>query len=73
MLFELWKLRKAGLGAHGWAILIFGIVVASISAFVAIWTLMRVLERFSAWPFVAYRILLGVFLLAAVAIGVLPN
>ena len=72
-LFELWKLRKAGLGVHGWAVLGFGIVIASISAFVAIWSLMRILERFSAWPFVVYRILLGVFLLAAVASGLLPN
>ena len=30
---------------------------------------MRVLERFSAWPFVIYRGLLGVVLLLGVAIG----
>lgn len=72
-LFELWKLRKAHLGLHGWSILFFGIVIASISAFVAIWTLMRVLERFSAWPFVVYRLLLGAFLLVAVVVGLLPN
>jgi undecaprenyl-diphosphatase len=72
-LFELFKLRKAGLGLHGWSILFFGIVVASISAFVAIWTLMRVLERFSAWPFVIYRFLLGLLLIGCVIGGVLPN
>ena len=72
-LFELFKLRKAGLDAHGWSILFFGIVVASISAFVAIWTLMRILERFSAWPFVVYRFLLGVFLIACVVTGALAN
>ena len=67
------KLRKAGLGFHGWAILFFGIVVASISAFAAIWGLMRILERFSAWPFVVYRFLLGLFLIIGVVVGLLPN
>lgn len=64
---ELWELHKVHLGAHGWSILALGLVVASVSAFVAIWALMRVLEQFSAWPFVCYRALLGVFLLVAAA------
>jgi undecaprenyl-diphosphatase len=59
---ELWK---ADLDAHGWAILSVGLIVASLSAFVAIWSLMHILERFSSWPFVIYRGLMGVFLLAA--------
>ena len=59
---ELWK---AGLDAHGWAILSVGLIVASLSAFVAIWSLMHILERFSSWPVVIYRGLMGVFLLAA--------
>ena len=72
-LFELFKLRKAGLGLHGWSILFFGILIASISAFAAIWSLMRILERFSAWPFVVYRFLLGIILVACVVTGLLPN
>lgn len=72
-LFELWKLRKAGLDLHGWSVLFFGLAVASASAFLAIWTLMRVLERFSAWPFVIYRFLLGVVLIFGVFFGALPN
>ena len=72
-LFELFKLRKAGLGLHGWSILLFGIAIAAISAFAAIWGLMRILERFSAWPFVIYRFALGVVLILAVVAGVLPN
>ena len=72
-LFELFTLRKAGLDIHGWTILLFGLVIASISAFAAIWSLMRILERFSAWPFVVYRIVLGVGLLLAVVMGWLPN
>ena len=66
---ELWELHKVHLDAHGWSILAVGLVVASISAFFAIWGLMRILERFSAWPFVIYRGLLGVVLLIGVATG----
>ncbi|MDX8521462.1 undecaprenyl-diphosphate phosphatase [Mesorhizobium dulcispinae] len=66
---ELWELHKVHLGAYGWSVLAVGLVVASISAFFAIWGLMRVLERFSAWPFVIYRGLLGIVLLMSVAAG----
>jgi len=57
------------LSADGWSLLLVGLVVASISAFCAIWGLMRVLERFSAWPFVIYRGVLGIVLIWAVALG----
>ncbi|MER9948817.1 undecaprenyl-diphosphatase UppP [Mesorhizobium sp. M0047] len=66
---ELWELHKVHLDSHGWSVLAVGLVVASISAFFAIWGLMRVLERFSAWPFVIYRGVLGVVLLLGVAMG----
>ena len=66
---EIWELHKANLPLDGWLILLVGLVVASVSAFFAIWGLMRVLERFSAWPFVIYRGALGVFLISAVALG----
>ncbi len=70
---EFYDLYKAHLDAHGWSILAVGLVVGSLSAFVAIWTLLRVLERFSAWPFVIYRGAIGVLLLASVAMGWLAN
>jgi undecaprenyl-diphosphatase len=66
---EFHELYKAGLDLHGWMILGSGLVVASLSAFVAIWSLMHLLERFSAWPFVAYRGLMGVLLLAGFYAG----
>ena len=66
---ELWELHKAQLDAHAWSVLAVGLVIASVSAFFAIWGLMRVLERFSAWPFVIYRGLLGVILLIGVSTG----
>ena len=70
---EIWELHKAHLDATGWSILAVGLIIASISAFAAIWGLMRILERFSAWPFVVYRVVLGVVLLLSVAVGWLPN
>lgn len=66
---ELWELHIIQLSLDGWSILLVGLVVASVSAFFAIWGLMRVLERFSAWPFVIYRGVLGVFLISAAALG----
>jgi len=70
---EIYELYKAHLDAHGWSILAVGLVVASLSAFVAIWGLLRILERFSAWPFVLYRILIGIVLLAGVSMGWLAD
>jgi len=67
---EFWALHGAGLDLHGWSVLALGLVTASVSAFAAIWTLMHVLERFSAWPFVVYRVAFGTFLLLAVSQGV---
>jgi undecaprenyl-diphosphatase len=66
---ELHELRNAGLDAHGWSVLAVGLIIASLSAFVAIWGLLRILERFSAWPFAAYRALIGAVLLVGVATG----
>ena len=70
---ELYELWKAGLSGYGWSVLLFGLFIASIAAFAAIWGLLRVLEKFSAWPFVVYRFLMGVFLLVAVWMAWLPN
>ena len=68
---ELWVLFRADIASDAWSLLMFGLVVASVSAFAAIWGLMKFLERFSTWPFVAYRGALGVFLLVAVHLGLL--
>lgn len=60
---EVWELHNVQLSAHGWLILGTGLGVASISAFAAIWALMRTLEKFSSWPFVVYRLGLGFLIL----------
>ena len=64
-------MHKAHLDAHGWSVLSLGLFVASISAFAAIWGLLRILERFSAWPFVIYRAFIGIVLLVGFYAGVL--
>ena len=66
---EMWELYKIHLDTHGWSVLLLGLIVASISAFLAIWGLMRILEQFSTWPFVVYRLLLGIVILAGAAAG----
>lgn len=66
---EMYELFKAHMPAEGWMILGVGVGVASVSAFVAIWGLMRILERFSSWPFVVYRFVIGVVLIVGVATG----
>lgn len=66
---ELWVLHRAHLNTHGWAVLGVGLVTASASAFLGLWLLMRILDRWSAWPFAVYRIALGVLLLFMVSRG----
>jgi undecaprenyl-diphosphatase len=63
-LVELIALLHAHLSLHGWSVLGVGLVVASISAFAAIWALMRFLENFSTWPLVIYRALFGLVVMA---------
>jgi undecaprenyl-diphosphatase len=65
---ELWELHKIQLSIHGWLVLAVGLLVASVAAFFAIWGLMRVLERISSWPFVVYRLTIGLMVLAGVAV-----
>lgn len=68
---ELAVLLHARLPWEVWSHLLLGLAVASVSAFCAIWGLMKFLERFSTWPFIIYRVVLGVVLLAALSKGIL--
>jgi len=61
---ELWALHQATIGSHAWAILSVGLITSTASSFLAIWGLMRFLERRSTWPLIVYRALFGVGLLA---------
>jgi undecaprenyl-diphosphatase len=66
---EIWELHKAGLPSHGWDVLAVGLVVSSVSAFFAIWGLMRFLERSSTWPLIIYRAAFGLIVIGAAATG----
>ncbi|MBS7538617.1 undecaprenyl-diphosphate phosphatase [Ancylobacter lacus] len=68
---EVVELHKMGLDGHGWMLLAVGILAGGLSSLLAIWGLMRFLERFSTWPFVIYRIALGVLLLGLAAAGLI--
>ncbi|MDP9065896.1 MAG: undecaprenyl-diphosphate phosphatase [Pseudomonadota bacterium] len=70
-LFELRVLFKAGLGSDGWATLFIGLAFASVTAFIAIYALLHYLERRSAWIFVWYRLVFGIFIVAGIAGGYL--
>jgi len=61
---ELWVLSHAGLSIEAWEILGVGLIAGSLSAFVAVWGLLRFFERMSAWPFVVYRAAMGILLLS---------
>lgn len=66
---ELLVLWHAHLPLDAWLHLLLGLTVGSASAFVAIWGLMKFLEKFSTWVFVGYRASMGVLLLIAVWAG----
>lgn len=68
---ELHSLTKAGLDLNGWLILGAGLTSASISAFLAIFGLLRYLEKRSTWFFVWYRLVMGLFLLIGSVMGFL--
>jgi undecaprenyl-diphosphatase len=66
---EIWEMHKAGLPSHGWSILAVGLVVSSLSAFVAIWGLMRFLRHSTTWPLVVYRAAFGALLVWGAVAG----
>lgn len=68
-LVELLSLRKAGLNAGGWGLLILGLAAGSASAYLALWGLLRYLKEHTSWVFVWYRIAVGVLLLWGAAVG----
>jgi undecaprenyl-diphosphatase len=72
-LYELLVLFKAGLGAPGWITLLIGLGAASVTAFIAIYGLLRYLEHRSTWVFVWYRLIFGLAIVLGVAAGYLHN
>jgi undecaprenyl-diphosphatase len=68
-LYELLQLRKAGLNAQGWELLLLGLASGSAAAYFALWGLVRYLRDHSAWVFAWYRVFLGIVLLLGAARG----
>ena len=68
---ELWLLHQFGLSFEGWVTLGVGLIVSSVSAFLAVWGLMQFLENFSTWPLVIYRALFGLLLIVAASTGLI--
>lgn len=66
---EIHELYKAGLDAHGWAVLSVGIGTASVAAFLAVFTLMTYLEQRTTYLFAWYRLSLGIVLITFAAAG----
>ena len=60
---EMYELYKAHLTWDGWCILFAGLVAASLSAFLAVFFLLKYLENHTTYVFVWYRFLLGVLLI----------
>jgi len=59
---QLHELLKAHLPFSAWLSLGFALLVATISAFSAIYMLLRYLEKHNTWAFVVYRFVMGIFL-----------
>lgn len=68
-LHELWVLHQSGLPSTGWSLLALGLLSASLSSFVAIWGLMKLLEHFTTWPLIVYRALFGLVLIAGASLN----
>ncbi|MFA5813815.1 MAG: undecaprenyl-diphosphate phosphatase [Patescibacteria group bacterium] len=64
---ELVKLIKMGFGDLSLLVLAVGFAAAAVSGLIAIWGLMKIIQRWSFMPFVVYRILVGVLILIFLA------
>lgn len=68
-LYELLQLRKAGLNAHGWELLLLGLASGSAAAYFALSFLVGYLRHHTSWVFAWYRVFLGIVLLVGAARG----
>jgi undecaprenyl-diphosphatase len=61
---ELIKLIKIGPGDLSVLVLSLGFMASAVSGFLAIWGLMKIIQRWSFMPFVVYRIVVGILILS---------
>lgn len=60
---NIFELIQNGLGDLSFSVLIVGFFSAMLSGFVAIWGLMKIIQKWSFTPFVVYRIVVGILIL----------
>jgi len=65
----LWDALQGGLGGSEPAAVVAGVLTSALAGFLAIWGLLRYLERAGTGPFVLYRVALGFGLLLLIAGG----
>lgn len=58
--YEVWQ---GSVSVSSWTPLGIGFLVSFVSGFLAIAFLMKIIQRFSFWPFVAYRVMVGIVIL----------
>lgn len=57
------EVTQVGLGNISVAALLVGVITSALSGILAIWLLFRIIERWSLYPFVVYRIIIGILIL----------
>ncbi len=60
---KLYDLMTLGFGDLTLGILLIGFVSSALSGFIAIWGLMKIIQKWSFKPFVVYRIIIGILIL----------
>jgi undecaprenyl-diphosphatase len=60
---QILDLAEIGLGDISLSILVVGFLSAALSGFLAIWGLMKLIQKYSFTPFVVYRLLVGILIL----------
>ncbi|MFZ2189778.1 MAG: undecaprenyl-diphosphate phosphatase [Candidatus Magasanikiibacteriota bacterium] len=60
---QILDLAEIGLGDISLSILVVGFLSAAFSGFLAIWGLMKLIQKYSFTPFVVYRLLVGILIL----------
>lgn len=72
-LVEFKDVLDAGVGSAGLIPLVVGVISAAVFSYVAIAWLLRYLQTHNTWIFIWYRLVFGVAILGAIAIGWLQN
>ena len=59
---QLLEMLRNGFEQTGMSVLVVGFIASTVSGLVAIWGLMKIIQKWSFVPFVIYRIIIGVLI-----------